>query len=167
MTSRRSSSESAVSLRWLPAMSLIVFAALSCSSSVEPRPGVTLLVTNGTCEGGHCDSLRVLGFPSNQPRTPGGMWSLDLGLITTAQACFTLPRTAVFRVIGVRDGRETDTTSFLWTTMAPLSLGSRPPSSSWIGASPSTHTFVPADAAGWQITVPGGAQPKSSSACTP
>jgi len=70
---------------------------------------VTLLVTNGTCQGGHCDSLRVLDFPSNQPLTPGGYWSLDLGLITASEACFTLPPTAAFHVIGVRpDGTGHD-----------------------------------------------------------
>lgn len=167
MTSLRTATESAVPLRWLRTVSLIVFATISCSSSVEPRSGVTLLVTNGTCQGGHCDSLRVLGFPSNQPNTPGGLWSLDLGLVTASQACLTLPPTAVFRVIGVRDGGGADTTSITWTNAKSLSLGAQPSASSRIFASPSTPTFVPADAAGWQITVPGGSQPTSSSACTP
>lgn len=167
MTSLRSSSHPATPSRWLRTISLIVFATISCSSSVEPRSGVTLLVTNGTCQGGHCDSLRVLGFPSNQPNTPGGLWSLELGLVTTSQECILLPPAAVFRVIGVHDGGGADTTTFRWTNANSLSLGAQPPSESQIVASPSTTTFVPADAAGWQITVPGGAQPTSSSACTP
>jgi hypothetical protein len=167
MTSLRVLNETVLPSWWLRTISVIVFATISCSSSVEPRSGVTLLVTNGTCQEGHCDSLRVLGFPSNQPNTPGGLWSLDLGLVTTSQECLPLPPTAVFRVIGVRDGGGADTTSFTWTNANSLSLGAQPPSSSQIVASPSTNTFVPADAAGWQITVPGGAQPTSTSACTP
>lgn len=167
MTSLRTSSRITARSWWRWTLSLIVVATLACSSSLEPRSGVTLLVTNGTCQAGHCDSLRVLGFPSNQPNTPGGEWSLDLGLITTSQACFTLPPTAVFYVIGVREDGGADTTSFSWTNAKSLSLGTLSPSSSRISASPSTTSFVPADAAGWQITVPGGSQPTSSSACAP
>lgn len=157
-------------------MSLIVLATLSCSSSVdprsgsssvEPRSGVTLLVTNGTCHDDHCDSLVVLGFPSNQPDTPGGMWSLDLGLVTTSQACLVLPPTAVFRVIGVRDDGGADTTAFTWTNATSLALGAQQPSASRFLASPNTGTFVPAVAAGWQITVPDGTQPTQGPACTP
>ena len=81
---------------------------------VGPRSGVTLLVTNGTCLAGHCDSLRVLAFPSDLPNTPGGPWKLDLGVMTTSQECFVLPPSANFYV---------NTTTFTWTTLVPLSLG--------------------------------------------
>jgi len=167
MTSLRTSSETAVLWRWLAAFSLILLATVSCSSSVEPRSGVTLLVTNGTCQTGHCDSLRVLGFPSSQPNTPGGLWSLDLGIITAPQACFRLPTTATFRVIGVREDGTADTSTIRWTNANLLSLGAQPPSSLLIAANPSTTAFVPADAAGWQLTIPGGSLPTPSSACTP
>lgn len=140
---------------------------VSCSPAVEPRSGVTLLVTNETCQGGHCDSLRVLGFPSNQPNTPGGMWSLNLGLITVPEACFTLPPTAAFYVIGAHGNGTADTTTYTWTTAKSLSLGAQTPSSSQLQANPSTTAFVPASAAGWRITVPGGAQAIASSVCTP
>lgn len=167
MTSLRNASVTAVPFRWLPTVLLVLFATISCSSTNEPRSGVTLLVTNGTCKEGHCDSLQVLGFPSNQPNTPGGFWSLDLGLITASEACFTLPRTAAFHVIGVRPDGRTGTTTFTWTSAKSLALGAQPPSSSRLQANPSTAAFVPANAAGWQITVPGGSQATPSSACTP
>ena len=146
---------------------LILLAIISCAGAVEPRSGVTLLVTNGTCQATQCDSLRVLGFPSNQPQTPGGMWSLDLGLITSSQACFTLPPSATFLVIGMRTDGGADTTKYTWTTAKALSLGALPPSSSRIQASPNTTAFVPATAAGWRITVPTESQATPSSACTP
>jgi hypothetical protein len=41
------------------------------------------------------------------------------------------------------------------------------PSSSTIQASPSTTAFVPANAAGWSITLPTGSQAAQSSSCTP
>jgi hypothetical protein len=167
MTSLSNRNGTAAPLRRFPTVALVLFLTISCSSSIEPRSGVTLLVTNGTCQGGHCDSLRVLGFPSNQPLTPGGFWSLDLGLITASKACFTLPPTAEFHVIGVRADGTRGTTTFTWTSAKSLALGAQPPSSSRFQAGPSTTAFVPASAAGWQITVPGGSQATPSSACTP
>lgn len=168
MTSPRTSIRTAARSWRLRALSLIVVATLACSSSVEPRTGVTLLVTNGSCRLGPCAPLEVFAFPSNQPNTPGGLWSLDLGVITTAQACLTLPSKAEFRVIGVRDGGGADTSTFTWTNAKALSLGGQPPSASRFSATPSTATFVPADAAGWEVTVPGsGSHPSQSSACTP
>ena len=167
MTSLPNMRETKLSCRWLDAVPLILFVIVSCSSATEPRSGVTLLVTNGTCQGGQCDTLRVLGFPSNQPGTPGGLWSLDLGLVTTSQACLTLPPSAAFHVIGVRGDGAADTTTFTWTSAKSLSLGAQPPSSSRLQASPSTDPFVPASAAGWRITVPGGSQATPSSVCTP
>lgn len=114
----------------------------------------------------HCERRRLVSRVTN-PTRRGGLWSLDLGLVTTSQECLPLPPTAVFRVIGEHEGGGADTTNFTWMNANSLSLGAQPPSSSQIVASPSTTTFVPADAAGWQITVPGGAQPTSTSACTP
>jgi hypothetical protein len=167
MTSLGSKSETGCPLRSLGTILLVLFVTVACSTAVEPRSGVTLLVTNGTCQGGHCDSLQVLGFPSNQPLTPGGFWSLDLGLITASQACFTLPPSAAFHVIGVRGDGTADTTTFTWTIAKSLSLGALPPSSSRFQASPSTTAFLPASAAGWRITVPSGSQASPSSVCTP
>jgi hypothetical protein len=147
-------------------VTLVILASWACSSALEPRSDITLLVTNATCRSGRCDSLAVLGFPSNQPRTPGGFWSIDLGLVTTPQACFTFPPSATFRVIGVNTDGTRDTTTFAWTSADELSLGEQPPSASRFQASPSTTAFVPATAAGWSITFPAGSQLSTSSACT-
>ena len=167
MVGFHSKSEDFVPVRSLGAVPLLLFTALSCSSSVEPQSDVTLLVTNGTCVSGRCDSLEVLGFPSNQPATPGGFWSIDLGLITSSQACFTLPASATFHVIGEHGDGTADTLTYTWTSASSLALGAQPPSSSRIQASPSTTAFVPADAAGWGITFPTGSRATPSSACTP
>jgi hypothetical protein len=144
-----------------------LLAALACASPSEPRSGVTLLVTNGACVAQYCDSLRILGFPGNQPGTPGGYWSIDLGIVTTPTACLTLPPSATFRVIGLHEGGGADTTTVTWTTTALFSLGAQVPSASLIMASPTTTAFVPADAEGWRITLPGGSRATPSSACTP
>jgi hypothetical protein len=150
-------------LRRIP---LFLFISVSCSTAVEPRSGVTLLVTNATCEAGRCDALRVLGFPGDQPNTPGGMWSLDLGLITGSQACLTLPPSATFRVIGASPDGTTTTTTYTWTTAKSLSLSALPSGDSRLQAGPSTAAFVPARAGGWTITVPGGSAVTPSSPCT-
>jgi hypothetical protein len=141
--------------------------AVACSSSVEPRAGVTLLVTNASCQSGHCDAFDVLAFPSNQPNTPGGLWSLDLGRITTAQQCFTLPPTAQFRVIGQHSNGTADTVTFTWTNASSLSLGALTPSQPHLQALPVTGAFVPATAAGWAITILSGTQATPAAACTP
>ncbi|HWG53762.1 MAG TPA: hypothetical protein VN677_10750 [Gemmatimonadaceae bacterium] len=141
--------------------------AVACSSSVEPRAGVTLLVANASCQSGHCDAFDVLAFPSNQPSTPGGFWSLDLGPITTAQQCFTLPPTAQFRVIGQHSNGTADTVTYTWTDASSLSLGAMTPSQPRLQAQPVTSAFVPATAAGWAITIPSGTQATPAAACTP
>ncbi|PYO41742.1 MAG: hypothetical protein DMD33_12140 [Gemmatimonadetes bacterium] len=143
----------------------LLLVALSCSSTVEPRAGVTLLVTNGTCVPGPCSPLEILGFPSNQPATPGGYWSLDLGAMSGAALCVTIPVSATFRVIGVNANGSADTRIYTWTSAMGLSLGVQAPSAPRIMAAPSTRAFVPATAAGWQIALPGGSQIAPSPLC--
>ena len=140
-------------------------AAFSCRSSVEPRSGVTLLVTNETCVLGRCDSLLVLGFPANGPNSPGGPWSITIGIMVTRQACFTLPPSSTFRFIGVHNDGSADTVAYTWTTADSLSLGAQPPSWSRFQAYPSTDPFVPAGAAGWRVNFPSGMQAAPRSPC--
>lgn len=149
------------------ALPTLVIAALSCSSSLDPRSGITVLVLNGSCVAGLCSAQEVLAFPSNQPRTPGGYWSLDLGTMSGPELCVTLPASATFRVIGVNAGGSADTTKFIWTSALPLTLGVQAQSSSRIFASPSTSEFVPALAAGWSTTLPGGSQVAPGQTCRP
>jgi hypothetical protein len=145
--------------------SFLLFAVLSCSSSVEPRDGITLRVTNGTCMLGACSSQEVLAFPSNQPNTPGGYWSLDFGTMTGSDLCITIPTSATFRIIGINPDGSADTTKLTWTTAMPITLGAQAPSASHIFASPSTPPFVPASATGWSITLPSGSQVAPGLAC--
>lgn len=140
-------------------------AIVACGKdSLAPRSGVTLLVTNATCLTGTCDSLTVLAFPGNQPDTPGGLWSLDLGTMTTSQKCFVLQPSAHFYVISEPSA---DTTTFTWTTLMPLSLAALPPSANRLQADPSTTAFTPANEAGWSITLPTDSLATPSAACTP
>jgi hypothetical protein len=155
-------------MRTTAALVCLVIGTLGCSSTVEPRAGVTLLITNGTCETGQCAPLQILGFPSNQPHTPGGFWSIDLGLITAPSVCLTFPPSATFRVIGVsNDGTTADTTTYTWTTAISLSLGVQSPSASRIMAAPSTNAFVPASNAGWSVTMPSGSHVSPTQTCSP
>ncbi len=147
------------------AAAAVVLAGLACSSTLEPRSGITLLATNSTCLIGRCDSLEVLAFPSNQPNTPGGYWSFDLGLLTTPEACFKVPASAAFRVIGVNADGSRDTTTFTWTSADPLSLGAQAASGSRIQASPTTAAFVPATAAGWRIAFPTDSRASPGAVC--
>jgi|SRR6267378_3303022 len=165
MTSR--SRPNSVSVRLVGPLPLLLLVTLSCSSTMNPRSGVTLLVMNGTCVGGHCDSLHVLGFPSAQPATPGGLWSLDLGVSVAPQVCVTIPATATFRVIGENADGTRDTITTTWTDAIPMSLGVVSSPLTRLQALPSTGAFVPARAQGWHITLPGNSAPVPAAACSP
>jgi len=149
------------------AVPLLLLAALACSSPVGPRSGVTLLVTNGTCIAGSCTPLEILGFPSYGPLTPGGPWSVDLGLLTAPSVCLTFPSSATFRVIAVSsDGTKADTTVYRWTPADALSLGTKPAGGSFLSAVANTSPFVPATAAGWGATLPNGSEAFPRQTCS-
>ncbi len=147
----------------------VFLAVLGCSSTEGPRSGgVRLFVTNLNCLVGKCPPLEVLGFPDNQPATPGGAWSIDLGDFEAPAACLTLPDSAVFLVIGINQSAGTaDTVRITWTTAMPLALGALPPGGNRIMAGPSTSSFTPAAAPGWEITFPGGTQVAPAQPCAP
>jgi hypothetical protein len=148
----------------LPAvLPALLLSLVACSSSEEPPTDeMTLLVTNDSCQLMNCSPIRVLAFPDKQPGTPGGNWSIDLGLVTTPSACLTLPPGAIFRVIG-----GPDTTTFSWTTGDAVSLGTIPASGSIVLAVPSTGSFVPDRAKGWKVSLPGGGEVTEAEACSP
>ncbi len=139
------------------ALSAELFADVS--SAVAPLP--TLLVTNATCVGGHCDSLVVLGFPDNQPHTPGGLWNVVIGVVVGAQACLTLPPSTGFTIYG-----PNQVVGLRWTPDIRLGLGTINASASRLFAMPSTEEYLPAVSAGARVTMPGGTIVPDA-ACTP
>lgn len=145
---------------------LLACAAAACSSSVAPRAGVTLLVTNETCSTGVCDSLDVVAFPGVETNTPGGAWEIKLGWSTTPQQCFVLPASAKFLIVGVNDNGSRDTTTISWSDAQRMSLAGLPPNTPVFFANPTTASFVPAAAAGWAISMPSGTVVNSARPCS-
>ena len=142
----------------------LVGGALACSSFLDPLSSVTLRVTNTTCTPGPCAAVRVLAFPDNQPDTPGGPWSLDLGVITTPTACVTIPSKAAFYIIAEP---ENETTTVSWDSRKGVSLGGQTDATPPIQAVLTTSSFVPMSAAGWRVDLPGGKQAVPADPCTP
>ncbi len=142
---------------------VLIGSALACSSTATPPIGVVvrMVVVNSTCSSGPCVPLRVLGFPQNQPRTPGGLWSLDLGTVTTS-ACLIIPPTATFRVTDAGSGA---TTTYTWTSADSLSLAALPSSASVLQATPTTGGFVPMSSAAWRVSLPSASLPTPIDAC--
>ena len=142
---------------------LVLLSLFACSSANEPRfSSATLLVENTTCDS-TCAPLQILGFPTNQPNTPGGMWSIEIGVLTTRSGCFTIPASSTFRIISNGVTEKT----FTWTLLNPLALGAPVPPATRLQAGPSTATFVPATAAGWKVSLPNGVGLSATEGCTP
>ena len=116
-----------------------------------PRP-VPLFVTNTTCTPGPCRPIRILGFPLHKVHVPNGGWKIDLGTVTTATACLTIPATTVFRVTEQPSGRSGTT---LWTSRDSFALASRPPGVEVFSAFAMTQDFVPENARAWRVALPG------------
>ena len=95
-------------------------------------------------------------------KTPGGMWSIDLGVLSAPSACLALPASAHFYII---NAGTNDTTTITWTASLGLSLGALQPQDSRLMASPSTAAFIPASALGWRATLPGGTQVSPAGPC--
>ena len=149
------------------ALASLVLVVNACSSPTEPPSGITLLVTNTTCQLGSCTPQHILGFPENQPLTPGGFWSVDLGVITGATACLTFPPSASFLVIGwSSDNSKADTTTFKWTTRDLLSLGAAESVNAPLFLHPTTASFTPARSTGWTVSLPGTSSASPGSACS-
>jgi hypothetical protein len=150
-----------ISVRWTMALLVVT---MGCTSAVEPLSNVTLLVRNTTCDPGPCQAIRVLAFPNNQPLTPGGAWSIDLGVVTTAIACLTIPPSAHFDVTDAGTGGVTVTR---WTTNDALALAPWSPSDARFTAGPTTPSFVPATSMSWSVALPGSAVPAAAEGCDP
>src|SRR3954468_13218777 len=133
-----------------------------CSDGTGPVLPSKLLVTNTTCFAAPCATFEVLAFPENQPATPGGMWSLDLGAVTGPFACLTIPASAAFTITDAGSGAKT---VIRWTTKQPVSIGLITSSQFRLQASPSTGTFVAAHAAAWSVALPGNTAPVPGREC--
>jgi hypothetical protein len=132
---------------WM-ALLLPVFATYS--SPAAPPRRVPLFVVNTTCTPGPCQAVRILAYPWSHVHSPGGLWKIDLGTITTRTTCLMIPATSMFRMMmwsGV-----TDTT--FWTTRDSMALGTRPPGAEILSATPSTEYFVPQNARAWRVALP-------------
>jgi hypothetical protein len=131
---------------------------LACTSITdvdESGPLPSILLTNGTCSSGTCTPLEIRAFPSNQPKTPGGYWSIKLGTVPQEHACLTLHRADTFRVIADRADAPPDTTYFIWKVGDAISLGMLEPGAWTFLAIPQTEPFVPKGGSGWSVTLPG------------
>jgi hypothetical protein len=142
----------------------LLVAGLACTSTLEPRADITLLVANGTCSpaGGQCQPLRVLAFPHNQPvpPVPAGLWKFDLGVVSGPTACLTLPLSKEFVVSG-------PSSSQTWgrDTAQGISLGVVLESESTFPAQPSTEEVIPAGERGWAVTLPGANRVSATPGC--
>ena len=145
---------------------LLILVGGSCAvfDQGEDPQEVGLLITNGTCDGDVCSPIRVRAFPDNQPHTPGGPWSIDLGVVTGRTACLMLPASQEARVTAAGTG---ETKTWSWSTARGTSLGADDSSEAWFFAHSTTPSFIPADAAGWSITLPGTGAAVPSGRCTP
>jgi hypothetical protein len=144
-------------------MGTAALTAAGCSSNMDPVLPVTVLVHNTTCDIGPCVPVHVLAFPHDQPLTPGGLWSIDLGLLGSASGCLLLPPSATFTVRGP-EGVEA---RLNWQPGDRVSLGTILPGQSQLMASPSTSEFVPSDSRGWTVDLPTGATLERATACEP
>jgi hypothetical protein len=133
-----------------------------CLAPESPR-GVPLLVTNTTCTPGPCQPIRIIAFPQNQPRTPGGFWSMDLGTLTGDSACLEIPPGTTFSTTDASSGRTAVVRR--WTTRDSLALGALVTSEPRFKEQPTTEWFVPQRARAWRIALPGDVRPKPARPC--
>jgi hypothetical protein len=151
-----------VSKSSLAACVSLFIVVVGCRDSLAPAGPVKLLVSNSSCTSGTCATFEVLAFPENQPVTPAGNWSIDLGTITSERACLIIPASAQFTLVNAGTGART---VFTWTTSKAVSLGLIPVDGSRFMASPSTGNFIPARAVGWRVTLPGSSLPAPAVPC--
>ena len=139
-----------------PVAALLLLVLAACSSTAYAP---TILVTNSTCNPGPCTGLHIYGHPVNEPVLAPEQFVADLGVVTSASACLTFPHSGTFSVVGAT------VYTWTWTVADPFELwGNSPFVPDW-----STGTFVPQDAPGWRVTLPGsGLVPVAMDrACTP
>ena len=142
---------------------LLTLAACSSPQDANPAGGVTVLVVNQGCRY-HCPAMRVLAYPTGGVLTPGFDWSVELGIMTSSTACFTLPESLTQTVVEVGTNYA-DTFTFTWTQSKPISLGSVSDAMPDWHAVATTDEFVPAAAKGWKTFLPGTSRVESAPVC--
>ena len=151
--------------RWGPALALVaLLPSVGCSVLEPDHAQPTLLVYNATCDPGPCVPLSVYGFPADQPHTPGGFWTISLGMAFGQFTCFELPSKQDF---GVQNASTGQTTVYTWTSADPVSLGSTFAYESHFAEAPVTPEFLPSKAEGWRVTLPDGGDVLEDNACAP
>lgn len=138
----------------------VALAIYGCTASTGPTTEVTLAVSNTTCLSGVCRAIQVRAYPAEQPSTPGGLWSIEVGVVSGAAACLVLPTSGTFKV-GDAEG-----VTYEWTLQDSVALGAIEESTPLGGRKPSTNYFVPASASGWTVGLPGAAAVVASGACS-
>jgi hypothetical protein len=141
---------------------------LTSTSTAKPP---TIIVTNATCEAGHCMTLEVRAFIPLFPFPQLPIGATVLAYARPGQTCFRLPDSLVGTISG-----GSDTTRFLWTPNYSMSLAAidsalqygHPPTPAGLdsaqhaiypydGLFTSTGegvSFTPTDAPGWATTFP-------------
>src|SRR6476619_6750508 len=155
-------------MSWLRGSSALLLAVAAAWSPLAGQSySVRLLATKSTCTPGPCQTVEVLAFPQNFPRTPGGRWRIELGTLSTASACFAIPPEAKFLLVEQHTNGVNDTSFVRWTSRDSLALGTLAPSENWVDGGPSTGYFVPQRRRGWRVELPGMSSPDPARLCTP
>ncbi len=116
----------------------IFICVCTACQATDPHAGVTLLVTNATCNGGGCEPL-VIGAFTSIPALAPSTGQLQLGRVNSESACLIVPGSAS---IGNSTWTVADSLRLVATdslTLAPIGQG----------------TFVPQAAPGWSVTFSG------------
>lgn len=172
---------------------LLGLAACGDSTGANGEPP-TVLVTNATCEAGHCATLEIRAFVSKftVPQPPQGL--RVLGEAPPGQTCLTFPASWPLRIIGPDTTGRIDTTTITWTADDPagiylIAVDSQAYYGYFNGQSDSldadalpydglalasvgeTPDFVPGSGSGWTVSFPSspvrGATLVDGAACTP
>ena len=91
-------------------------------STPPPHTRSTVLVTNATCQAGHCMTIEMRAFVTTfvVPQPPTGARALaDVG---PGEWCIELPDTMSLRVIGPDLTGKIDTTVYRWSDSSGISL---------------------------------------------
>jgi hypothetical protein len=104
-----------MSLRYVFLFVGIVATTATCSSTTEPRPLPTVLVTNAMCDSGHCATLEVRAFlwKFDVPQPPSGL--RVLGEAHQGRTCLTFPPSWTLHIIGPDTTGRVDTVTITWT----------------------------------------------------